>query len=95
MIGHFFKFKQRTHYVFNYKPRFYDERKERLEAVKKKYAQTKTKDAVNRTAINFRESWKKSKKPSRNNANIRTSLIIVILVFLVYRYFKYIGISFF
>jgi len=92
MIGNFFK--QRAHYVFNYKPRYYNERKERLEAVKKKYA-TKDKETVTITRTNFRESWKKSKQTSRNNANIRTALIIVILVFLVYRYFKYIGISFF
>jgi hypothetical protein len=91
MIGNFFK--QRTHYVFNYKPRFYDARKERLEAVKKKY--DKNKETVTRKRTNFREAWKKSKHPSRNNANIKTALIIVILVFLVYRYFKYIGISFF
>jgi len=91
MIGNFFK--QRTHYVFNYKPRFYDARKERLEAVKRKY--DKNKETVTRTHTNFREAWKKSKHPSRNNANIKTALIIVILVFLVYGYFKYIGISFF
>jgi len=93
MIGNFFK--QRTHYVFNYKPRFYSERKERLDAVKKKYTKTEEKESVKRTTTNFREGWKKSKKPSRNNANVKTALIIVILVFFVYRYFKYIGISFF
>ncbi len=93
MIGNFFK--QRTHYVFNYKPRFYDERKERLEAVKKKYTTTELKKSVVHTRTNFREQWKKSKKASRNNANVKTALIIVILLFFVYRYFKYIGISFF
>lgn len=92
MIGNFFK--QRTHYIFNYKPRFYDKRKERLEAIKKKY-ETKDDKTVTTTSTNFRESWKKSKQPSRNNANIKTALIVVILIFLVYRYFKYIGISFF
>lgn len=92
MIGNFFK--QRAHYVFNYKPRFYDERKERLEAVKKKYT-IEDKETVTRTRTNFRESWKKSKQSSRNNANVKTALIIVILVFFVYIYFKYIGISFF
>ena len=30
-------FKPRAHYVFNYKPRYYDERKERLEKLKEKY----------------------------------------------------------
>jgi hypothetical protein len=93
MIGNFFK--QRTHYVFNYKPRFYDERKERLDAVKKKYTAAAIKKSVTHTHANFREEWKKSKKASRNNANVKVAFIIVILVFFVYRYFKYIGISFF
>ena len=30
-------FKGRSHYVYNYKPRYYDERKERLEKLKEKY----------------------------------------------------------
>jgi len=92
MIGNFFK--QRAHYVFNYKPRFYNERKERIDAIKKKY-EVEDKKTGNRTRTNFRESWKKSKNTSHNNANLKTALIIVILVFFVYRYFKYIGISFF
>ncbi|MCF6213871.1 MAG: hypothetical protein L3J45_07600 [Flavobacteriaceae bacterium] len=88
-------FKQKAHYVFNYKPRFYDARKERLEALEKKYSKEKKENAGKSTSTNFREAWKKSKAPSRNNANIKTAMIIVILVFLVYRYFKYIGITFF
>ena len=35
MFGSFFK--PRAHYVYNYKPRYYDERKERLENLKKRY----------------------------------------------------------
>ena len=92
MIGNFFK--QRAHYVFNYKPRFYNERKERIDAIKKKY-EVEDKKTGNRTRTNFREEWRKSKNTSHNNANLKTALIIVILVFFVYRYFKYIGISFF
>jgi len=30
-------FKPRAHYVFDYKPRYYDERKERLEILKERY----------------------------------------------------------
>jgi len=94
MIGNFFK--QRSHYVFNYKPRFYDPRKERIEALKKKYSdEKKNKNSVNRTPVNFREAWKKNKKKSDNKATLRVAIIITILIFLVYKYFKYIGISFF
>jgi len=94
MIGHFFK--QRSHYVFNYKPRFYDPRKERIEALKKKYsAENKKEGSPNKTPINYREEWKKNKKKSNNNATLRVAIIITILVFLVYSYFKHIGISFF
>ena len=88
-------FKQRAHYVFNYKPRFHNERKERLDALERKYIKEKKEDTHKSTSTNFRESWKRSKSPSKNNANLKTAMIIVILVFLVYSYFKYIGISFF
>jgi len=30
-------FKPRAHYVYDYKPRYYDERKERLQQLKDKY----------------------------------------------------------
>lgn len=89
-------FKQRSHYVFNYKPRFYDARKERIEALVRKYSKEKNDSkGGGSTSTNFRESWKRSKAPSKNNANLKTAIIIVILVFLVYSYFNYIGISFF
>jgi len=94
MIGHFFK--QPSHYVFNYKPRFYDPRKERIEALKKKYSTENKKDkSVNRAPVNFREEWRKNKKKANNKATLRLAIIITILVFIVYSYFKYIGISFF
>jgi len=94
MIGNIFK--QRSHYVFNYKPRYYDPRKERIEALKKKYDDEKQNaESINKTPVNFREAWKNNKKKSNNNATLRVALIITILVFLVYIYFKYLGISFF
>jgi len=93
MIGNFFK--QRPHYVFNYKPRFYDARKERLEALKKKYDKKNQNNETHRIPVNFREAWKNNKKKSDNKSTLRIAIIITILVFLVYRYFKYIGISFF
>ena len=42
-------FKPRSHYVFDYKPRYYDERKERLEKLKAKYKnKEKEKDSLSR-----------------------------------------------
>lgn len=92
MIGNFFK--QRAHYVFNYTPRFYNERKERLDAIKKKY-EVADQNTELKTAVKFRESWQKAKIAPSTSATLRISIIICILVLVVYLYFKYIGISFF
>ena len=78
-------FKPRAHYVFNYKPRYYDERKERLELLKEKY---KDKDStqtdipkISLSKDHLRSSWKRHKKASSNRAvNRRLAIIIAILV---------------
>jgi hypothetical protein len=44
-------FKQRAHYVFNYKPRYYSERKERLGNLKGKYAKDSDGGSSKRLAI--------------------------------------------
>lgn len=93
MIGNLFK--QRAHYVFNYTPRFYNERKERLDAIKKKYEATELPNSELKTPINYRESWKKNKVTPNSSANLRIAIIICILVLLSYIYLRYLGISFF
>ena len=78
-------FKPRAHYVYNYKPRYYDERKERLEKLKEKY---KNKDQDNSdipkitlTKDHLRSSWQRHKKSSSDRSvNIRLAIIITILV---------------
>lgn len=78
-------FKPRAHYVYNYKPRYYDERKERLEKLKEKY---KNKDAdasdipkITLTKDHLRSSWQRHKKSSADRSvNIRLAIIITILV---------------
>jgi len=78
-------FKQRAHYVFNYKPRYYDERKERLENLKKHY---ENKEAILKNSPQLRLSkdqlkseWKRNKKvASGNGVNRRLAIIIAILV---------------
>jgi len=78
-------FKPRAHYVFNYKPRYYDERKERLESLKQKYKNNKeTSDDIPRMSIsknNLKSDWLRHKKSvSNRNTNRRLAIIIVILV---------------
>ena len=53
-------FKQRAHYVFNYKPRYFNERKERLEKLK-----GKLKDFY---SIRINNQWRIIFKWENNNA---------------------------
>ncbi len=78
-------FKPRSHYVFNYKPRYYDERKERLKLMKEKYKNKEASDPdipkITLTKDNLRSSWARHKKVSSNRSvNIRLAIIIAILV---------------
>ncbi len=82
MFGKFFR--PQTHYVFDYKPRYYNERKERLEKLKAKYEENKDTDIehdIDFSKHNLRESWERSKKPGADRATmLRLALIITILV---------------
>jgi len=78
-------FKPRAHYVFNYKPRYYDERKERLEKLKQKHKNNEkiTDDipTLTLTKDKLRSDWKRHKKlTSDKGANRRVAIIIAILV---------------
>lgn len=78
-------FKPRAHYVFNYKPRYYDERKERLEKLKRKYEKgDKSLDDISSIAFsgdNLKADWKRHKKMSVDRGvNRRLAIIITILV---------------
>lgn len=82
-------FKPRAHYVFNYKPRYYDERKERLESLKKKY-ENDNDDSLNDipslslTKDKLKSDWKRHKKLAVNRGvNRRLAIIIAILVGIV------------
>ncbi|MDO9261331.1 MAG: hypothetical protein Q7U08_05275 [Flavobacteriaceae bacterium] len=84
MFGNFFK--PRTHYDFNYKPRYYDERKERREQLEKKYQNENndTSEEIQRiklTKNNLKLDWIRAKKNSADkNVAIRLAIIITILV---------------
>lgn len=78
-------FKPSSHYVFNYKPRYYDERKERLRNLEKKYHGTDENDIeiskISLSKNNLRNDWVKNKRSATNrSSNLRLALIIVILV---------------
>ena len=78
-------FKSRANYVFDYKPRYYDERKERLEKLKKQY---ENKDDENQEVFKssliksgLKQDWQRSKHIAHDKkANLRLALIIAILV---------------
>jgi len=78
-------FKGRSHYVYNYKPRYYDERKERLDRLKEKY---KNKDIsssdtpkMSFAKNDLKSNWQRHKKvSSTRSVNLRLAIIITILV---------------
>jgi hypothetical protein len=78
-------FKPRAHYVFNYKPRYYDERKERLEKLKAKYENEENISGdiptITLTKDNLKSDWQRHKKLTTDRgANRRIAIIIAILV---------------
>ena len=77
-------FKSRSHYVFDYKPRYYDERKERIDNLKKKYSENGSEEDTTRIKFsknNLRSEWVKNKEHASNRATtIRLAVIITILV---------------
>lgn len=88
MFGLGTPFKPRRYNVFNYTPRYYDERKERLEKLKEKYKDnTESYDddvTITFTKNNLKDAWKRSKKaPGDPSATRRLALIITILVGIV------------
>jgi len=78
-------FKPRAHYVFDYKPRYYDERKERLEILKERHKNNDSATAdipkISISKDHLKSGWKKHKKISSNRAvNKRLAIIITVLV---------------
>lgn len=82
MIGS--PFKPRAHYVFDYKPRYYDPRKERLEKMKRRYENEGSEDDLPEISLeksDLRQQWARHKKSTQDrNSSIRLAIIIAILV---------------
>ncbi|GGK49399.1 MULTISPECIES: hypothetical protein [Flavobacteriaceae] len=82
-------FKPRAHYVFDYKPRYYNERKERLQKLEEKYHGSKEDEEGNIPKIsisksNLKNDWVKNKRSATDKStNLRLAIIIAILVGIV------------
>lgn len=76
-------FKPSKYYVFDYKPRYYDERKERIANLKKELnasGDTRSEGGIRLTKNNLKNNWVKSTKSvSNRSANRRLVIIIALL----------------
>ncbi|MBL4862099.1 MAG: hypothetical protein JKY09_03660 [Crocinitomicaceae bacterium] len=80
---------------FDYSPRYYDARKERLKHKKEQYRKLKGKGLSNeeRTSMfreNLREGWSRAeyRQKQRSSANFRTIILIILIVALGYFIFS-------
>lgn len=81
-------FKPRAHYVFDYKPRYYNERKERLQNLEEQYHGNKETNEdgpkLRLTKNNLKNDWIKNKRSATDKStNLRLAIIIAILVGIV------------
>jgi hypothetical protein len=74
---------------FDYTPRYYDERKERMEAIKKKYENPERKLIEERIRGQFKR--KTARGPVFSGVLLRFLLILAVLLLLTYVIFKYFG----
>ncbi len=88
-------FKQNKNKQYNYTPRYYDERKERLDNLKRKYGKLdeESGEKVYRRT-NFRDDWKQNSKIKTNqNTRIRLFVILIILLLAAYVAINQLGIN--
>lgn len=74
---------------FNYIPRYYDERKERLELKRKMYQELELNSDQERSAMfkdSLHQSWNRGKyvRKQKQSANLRIVLLILFICFLGY-----------
>ncbi len=82
-------FKSHAPKRFEYQPRYYDERKERLAEMKKKYEETGDGEYRRRiTKENFREAmrseWRQERGNKTRSSNLRLAVIVAILALIAY-----------
>ncbi|WP_281766003.1 hypothetical protein [Neptunitalea lumnitzerae] len=78
-------FKQHRNKSFNYNPRYYDERKERLDSIKSKYEKVPDTEYKLKRRTSFREDWKTQRK-ELNDKNSRIRLIVIFIFLLMAAY---------
>jgi len=91
-------FKSIGHYVFDYKPRYYNERKERLNALEDRYARENEKknqfkedfqNSLSKT--NLKNEWSKTKTSplTDKNSTYRLAVIIIMLCLITWSFFNF------
>jgi hypothetical protein len=81
------------HKRFNFSPRYYDERKERIELKKIKYQESNLDEHGQRSEIlreSIQQSWNRGKhiRKQKQSANMRILILIIVIVFLGYFIFN-------
>jgi hypothetical protein len=81
---------------FNYAPRYYDERKERLEMKKKSFLEDeKSSDSQRKELLRdaIHQSWNRSKYVSKQKQSANLRIVILIVLILVLGYFVFNGLD--
>ncbi|WP_224490038.1 hypothetical protein [Robertkochia flava] len=79
-------FKQRGNKTYSYTPRYYDERKERLEELKRKKEAHSDEDYFKGyRRKSFREDWKAQRRSS-TSMNTRIRLVVIVIFLFMFAY---------
>jgi len=89
-------FKQNSNKRYNYTPRYYNERKERLDNLKKKHGLIEDDDSKGHRRQSFRDDWKQnSKLSSDRDTRLRLMVIIAFLLLATYAALNYLDLKLF
>lgn len=79
-------FKQRGNKTYSYTPRYYDERKERLEELKrKKESRSDEEYFKGYRKKSFRDDWKSQRRAS-TSVNTRVRLVVILIFLFMFAY---------
>lgn len=82
--------KQNRHKTFEFKPRYYSERQERLEEIKRKYEREKGKPEKSESLReDLSAKWKDARQTKVNSSNRTLMFIIIALLSITYYIIKY------
>ena len=80
-------FKKQTPRAYSYKPRYYDERKERLDAlIKSKESRSDEKYAQGYRPKGFRDDWKAARQ-SKSDKSSRLRFIVILILLLLFAWY--------